>query len=79
MARRIIWLGLAANFTASLMDLLAVAFLGRAPVSAIWEINATEYTIKVLLTLLGTPVTYLLVGWTRSASLNFSRKLPKQR
>ncbi|PTQ52725.1 MAG: putative preQ0 transporter [Brockia lithotrophica] len=154
-ARRIIWLGLAANFTASLMYLLAVAFppapfyadqeayaavlgsapriavasmtaytvsqlldvnlflyirsltrgrhlwlrnnvavlvsqlvdttlfsfvafLGRAPVSAIWEIIATEYTIKVLLTLLGTPITYLLVGWARGVLLNFSRKLPKQ-
>jgi len=43
-----------------------IAFFGTMSVSEIWTIIGTEYSLKLIMSILFTPVVYLLVAWARS-------------
>ncbi|WP_134686149.1 queuosine precursor transporter [Brevibacillus migulae] len=42
-----------------------VAFFGTIPLEEIWGIITTEYTLKILIAVLSTPIVYLMVSWAR--------------
>ncbi|MBE3555214.1 MAG: queuosine precursor transporter [Thermicanus sp.] len=50
-----------------------VAFWGQMSVFHILQIIMTEYTIKILLSIFGTPLTYGLVAWARRGSGNHGK------
>lgn len=43
-----------------------VAFFGTIPFEEIWGIISTEYTLKIVIAVISTPLVYVLVSWARS-------------
>ncbi|HZG14453.1 MAG TPA: queuosine precursor transporter [Candidatus Bathyarchaeia archaeon] len=44
-----------------------VAFFGTIPLEEIWGIITTEYTLKIIIAVVSTPIVYLMVNWARKA------------
>jgi len=44
-----------------------IAFFGTIPLEEIWGIITTEYTLKIIIAVVSTPIVYLMVNWARKA------------
>ena len=45
---------------------ISIAFAGEVPAGVLWNMMAVQYTVKVGVAVVDTPIVYALVGWIRS-------------